>query len=92
MGPVSFDELPSVAKPNPLPCGCAIVGVPGLNRDATMTEYRNKQIRFCPVHEAAPDLLAACKAAESYLANAGLGADVLSRLRAAIAQAEPLAE
>jgi hypothetical protein len=39
---------------------------------------------MCPLHEAAPDLLAACKAFMS-----GPPAGVVGKMRAAIAKAEP---
>ena len=56
---MDFDDLPEIRKPNPLPCGCAIVGVCGINISGTRSEYRDSHIRFCPTHAAAPDLLEA---------------------------------
>ncbi len=54
---VYFDDMPLVKDPNPLPCGCCIVGVSGFNRDEIV--YRNLSTSFCNIHAAAPELLAA---------------------------------
>lgn len=56
-----FDDLPEVKKPNPLPCGCGIVGIRGINRDGTAEEWRDKAIRFCPLHAGAEEMFAALK-------------------------------
>jgi hypothetical protein len=62
-----FDELPFQRKPNPLPCGCGIFGVEGINVDGSETEFRDLHIRYCPVHAAAPSLLAELEATLDWL-------------------------
>jgi hypothetical protein len=57
MSHVPYDELPFFRMPNPLPCGCAIVGIQGINLLGTHTESRDSHIRYCPTHAAAPELV-----------------------------------
>lgn len=51
------------ADTNPLPCGCGVKGTPGINLAGTRTEHTNLHVWFCPLHRAAPEMLAALKAA-----------------------------
>jgi hypothetical protein len=53
-----FDDLPTIRPPNPLPCGCAMVGQEGINLSGTVMEYKDQHIRFCALHAAAEELLA----------------------------------
>jgi len=57
----NFDDLPKFRQPNPLPCGCGIVGIPGLNLAGTKTEHRQLSIAFCPLHASAPAMLTILK-------------------------------
>ena len=56
---MSFDDMPRFKPPNPLPCGCGLVGIDGINVAGTHTEFRNIEIRFCPLHSSAAELLEA---------------------------------
>ena len=49
--------------PNPLPCGCGVMGTPGFNEEGTRIEYKRLHVKFCRKHAAAPKLYAALKAA-----------------------------
>ncbi len=49
--------------PNPLPCGCAVLGTPEINIEGTMMEHKNQHVKHCALHAAAPALLKACKLA-----------------------------
>jgi len=42
--------------PNPLPCGCGVMGRAGFNAEGTLVEYKGLHIKFCPKHAAAPEL------------------------------------
>ncbi len=54
-----------MTTPNPLPCGCGILGTPrleGYGSDYTLIQhYDNLHIKFCPLHGAAPALLEALR-------------------------------
>lgn len=54
--------------PNPLPCGCGAMGIQDLENavddgHCLRVGYKNVHVVHCPLHGAAPDLLAACEAA-----------------------------
>jgi hypothetical protein len=56
--------MPRKAKadpPNPLPCGCGAMGRPTINWDGTRMEYLGTHVVHCPLHAAAPGLLAALR-------------------------------
>ena len=59
----------TIKDPNPLPCGCGIMGTPGINWEGTRTEHSDLFLRFCPLHSAAPGMLAACKSAIAVLSQ-----------------------
>lgn len=90
-------------KKNPLPCGCAAKGVydwASAHDDGECLNVPMKDIRVahCPLHAAAPGLLAACQSVLTLLNGLG-GSDELgdfyaarvdeedAKLRAAIAKA-----
>jgi len=53
-----------------------------------LREEVTDEILFCPMHKAAPELLAACKGALAHLVSGDLTLDMaLNRLRTAIAKA-----
>ena len=88
---------------NPLPCGCAIMGYPELvsnDHYETLTQvYRDQFIKFCPLHAAAPDMLAMLNEIPShfYYDNKAGGYQIgvvsteklIAKIYAAIAAAEP---
>jgi hypothetical protein len=55
--------------PNPLPCGCGAKGVPGINFEGTMTTHTHIHVVHCPLHGAAPELLAVAKRYEAWEAK-----------------------
>jgi hypothetical protein len=86
--------------PNPLPCGCAVYGRQDLEsaRDdgsCLIVPWTDHHVRHCPLHAAANDLLAACKAALEHLPAAGSEPNSIKpqackaadKVRAAIAKA-----
>lgn len=56
---IPLDAAPD--KRNPLPCGCGIMGTPYIasygSEYELRQEYKDKFIKFCPTHAAAPALL-----------------------------------
>ena len=48
--------------PNPLPCGCGVMGRAGFNAEGTLVEYKGLYIKFCPKHAAAPEIYKALEA------------------------------
>lgn len=67
---------------NPMPCGCR--GELDLTYDDAQLIVRLARIRECPLHAAAPQLLAACKLALPELVNE----EAANAVRAAIADVE----
>lgn len=86
--------------PNPLPCGCVVMGYPELEAYGSDYElrmkYKDQHVKHCPLHAAAPDLLAACELLD-LIARNGIGAliDIMPAVeaaRAALAKAEGTAK
>lgn len=76
-----------MTTPNPLLCGCW-VGWRGEFHDANNLPHQ--AIIHCPLHAAAADLLAACKAALEVFEEHDLDLPkTMPQVRAAIAAAEP---
>jgi hypothetical protein len=87
--------------PNPLPCGCGAKGTQDWDNAvdtgySLRVGYKNIHVVHCPVHAAAPDLLAACRRGLADLVQfielAGTGDpetyEAVAQLRAAIAKAK----
>lgn len=53
--------------PNPLPCGCGVKAIVGLNVEGTRTEYHHSHVSYCPLHAAAPDLADALEEIANHL-------------------------
>jgi hypothetical protein len=49
-------KTPKPIPPNPLPCGCGMMGTRDINRDCQVV-YRERFIHFCSLHRMAPRLL-----------------------------------
>jgi len=53
--------------PNPLPCGCGAVGIPELDHGEARERFSSTHVRFCPLHQAAGELLEALKSLLSWV-------------------------
>lgn len=53
-----------LGPPNPLPCGCGAAGILEGEIDGVGRIIRSPHVIFCPLHDAAGDLLAALEACE----------------------------
>lgn len=77
--------------PNPLPCGCVVMGYMDIEMfgdDCQLRErFTGNHVVHCPLHGAAPKLLAACEAIASSWDGETSIAEAFQLLRAAIAEA-----